>query len=107
MVSLEHSTSQDPLDLEAAFDILVCQTVAQLENGEAIDVAEVCTASPELAPRLRQLLPALEAVTQLRPTSGARPTDRIRTSLVKQSLSKLRITKRREVFWGTFASCAS
>ncbi len=72
MAPPNHSTSQDPVDLEAAFDILVCQTVANLENGEAIDVTEICAESPELAPRLRQLLPALEAVTQLRPVSGTK-----------------------------------
>ncbi|QEG33072.1 protein kinase domain-containing protein [Bythopirellula goksoeyrii] len=69
MAHTELSEIQTPPDLEAAFDVLVCQAVTQLENGDSINVTELCATWPQLAPRLQQLLPALEAVAHLRPAT--------------------------------------
>jgi WD40 repeat protein/serine/threonine protein kinase/tetratricopeptide (TPR) repeat protein len=62
MHRLANEEYRDDSGTDAAFDELVCRLVGQLEAGDRVDISSVAAEYPVYAERLRQVLPALQAM---------------------------------------------
>ena len=91
-------SSQSDSVIDAAFVDLVERLTQQLQSGQTVNVEELARDHPQHVPRLRQLLPAIQATAKLGlalAVSSAPETEPINSDVDPKNLGDFRIIRER------------